>query len=105
MVVYHLKYDLRPEKMEDFIAWAKDTAIPRILDIPGLVEFSSYRTITGSHQIATLYTFSDAAAVAAWVAHPDFEKLVADLRSYATNVTAELWGPSPVVPAPLHPKH
>ncbi len=38
MVVYVLKYDIRPEKAEAFVKWATESAIPRILKAPGLVE-------------------------------------------------------------------
>ena len=104
MVVYVLKYDIRPEKTEAFIKWATESAIPRILKIPGLVEFCSYRPVTGAHQIASTYFFKDAAAVAAWLAHSEFDTITAELRSYAANVTGELWNPSPIVPEPLRPK-
>jgi heme-degrading monooxygenase HmoA len=104
MVVYVLKYDIRPEKAEAFIKWATESAIPRILKIPGLVEFGSYRPVTGSHQIASTYFFKDAGAVAAWFSNPDFEKITTELRTYATKVCGELWNPSPVVPERLHPK-
>ena len=104
MVVYVLKYDIRSEKSETFVKWATETAIPRILKIPGLVEFRSFRPITGNHQIASTYFFKDAAAFAAWQAHEDFEKSTNELRSYAANVYGELWNPSPIVPEPLKPK-
>jgi heme-degrading monooxygenase HmoA len=104
MVVYVLKYDIRSDKTEAFVKWATESAIPRILKIPGLVEFCSYRPVTGPHQIASTYFFKDAAAVAAWMSHADFEKITAELRSYATDVYGELWNPSPVVPERLHPK-
>ncbi len=104
MVGYVLKYDIYPEKTEAFLKWAKESAIPRILKIPGLVEFCSYRPVTGPNQVASTYFFKDAAAVAAWLAHPEFDKMTTELRSYATNVNGELWNPSPVVPEPLRPK-
>ena len=104
MVLYIMKYDVLPDKMEAFIKWAKEAAIPRILKIPGLNEFRSYRPVTGSFQIATTYEFTDMAACAAWLAHPDYQTMMSDFRPFAANVTAEVWGPSPVVPEPLRPK-
>jgi antibiotic biosynthesis monooxygenase (ABM) superfamily enzyme len=104
MVLYVTKYDVRPEKAEAFTKWATESAIPRILEIPGMVELRSYRPATGSHQIAVTYEFTDMAACAAWLAHPDYQAMMAEFRTLGTNFTAELWGPSPVVPEPLRPK-
>ena len=71
---------------------------------PGIADSCSYRPVTGRHQIASTYFFKDAAAFAAWMAHEDFDRMTPELRSYAANVSGELWNPSPVVPERLHPK-
>jgi antibiotic biosynthesis monooxygenase (ABM) superfamily enzyme len=104
VVLYIMKYDIRPDQAGAYARWASESAIPRIMAIPGLVEFRGYRPVTGRQQIAANYEFTDMAAWAAWIAHPDYQKLMAEFRSFATNVTAEVWGPSPVVPEPLRPK-
>jgi quinol monooxygenase YgiN len=74
------------------------------MEIPGLVEFRGYRPASGPHQIAATYEFTDMAAWAAWTAHPDYQKIMEDVRPFVTNLSTELWGPSPVVPEPLRPK-
>ena len=104
MVLLILKYDVRPEKADAFAKWATESAIPNILAVPGLVEFRSYRPVTGSHQIASTYEFTDMAACAAWLAHADYQKIMEEFRPLTTNVNSEIWGPSPVVPEPLRPK-
>jgi heme-degrading monooxygenase HmoA len=104
MVLHIMKYDIRPEQAEAYAKWAAESAIRRILEIPGLVEFRGYRPTTGSHQIAATYEFTDMAAWAAWVAHADYQNLMAEFRPFVTNVTSELWGPSPIVPEPLRPR-
>ena len=104
MALLIMKYDVRPEQADAFIKWATESTIPRILKVTGLVEFRSYRPVTGSHQIASTYEFVDMAACAAWLAHDDYQTLMDEFRPFATNVTTELWGPSPVVPEPLRPK-
>ncbi|MFZ1553189.1 MAG: hypothetical protein WAV53_17470 [Anaerolineae bacterium] len=40
---------------------------------------------------------------AAWYDHDDVQRVVAELRTLATDVTLELWGPSPIVPQPIRP--
>jgi len=42
-------------------------------------------------------------AWAAWNSREEVQKVFAELHTLAVNVTSELWGPSPVVPAPVRP--
>jgi hypothetical protein len=51
----------------------------------------------------TTYEFADIAAWAAWNSNQDMQKLLVELHTLALNVTIEVWGPSPVVPAPIRP--
>ena len=104
MLLYIMKYDILPDKARDYFKWASESAIPRIMEIPGLVEFCGYRPASGSHQIAATYQFKDMASWAAWVDSPDYTKIMEEFRPMATNVSAEIWGPSPVVPEPLRPR-
>ena len=104
MVLLIQKYDVRPEKAEAYMKWATESAIPSILAVPGLVEFRGYRPVTGSHQIAATYEFTDMAACAAWLAHESYHKIMEEFRPFTTNLSTEVWGPSPVVPEPLRTK-
>ena len=102
MVLYVGKYDIRPEKASEYAEQAK-SAIARMLAIPGIVEFRGYRPATGSYQVALTYEFADMKAWAAWNSNEDIQKLWDEARQYITNVSYELWGPSPVVPEPIRP--
>ena len=102
MVLYVQKYDIEPGKGEAYLEWAKQ-AIPQILAVPGLVEFRGYRPQTGSSQIAVTYEFKDMAAWAEWQSSETMQRLLQEIRAFTTNLTAELWGPSPVVPEPIRP--
>jgi antibiotic biosynthesis monooxygenase (ABM) superfamily enzyme len=102
MVLYVIKWDIHPDKMEDYTAWAK-SAIPRLLAVPGLVEFRAYRPATGSSQVVTTYEFSDYEAWSAWYSNKEIQQVIDERRAYVINDTSELWGPSPVVPAPIRP--
>ena len=99
MVLYVGKYDIRPEKAGEYAEWAK-SAIAQMSAIPGIVEFRAYRPATGSYQVALTYEFADMKAWAAWNSNEDIQKLWDEAREYITNVSYELWGPSPVVPEP-----
>jgi heme-degrading monooxygenase HmoA len=71
--------------------------------VPGIVEFRGYRPVTGSYQVAVTYEFADMNAWAAWNSNEDIQKLWDEARAYLTNMSYELWGPSPVVPEPIRP--
>jgi len=102
MVLLVTKWDIHPDKTEAYLKWVP-TAIPRQLAVPGVVEFRAYRMFVGSPQIVATYEFADAAAWSAWQANAEVQKVLFELHSLALNVTSEVWGPSPIVPAPLRP--
>ena len=102
MVLYVGKYDIRPEKAGEYAEWAK-SAMGRMFAVPGIVELRGYRPVTGSYQVAITYEFADMNAWAAWSSNEDIQKLWDEARAYLTNVSYELWGPSPIVPEPIRP--
>jgi heme-degrading monooxygenase HmoA len=103
MVLYVSKWDIRPEKRDEYAKWAEGN-IRRIMEAPGLVEFRGYRPATGSHEVAVTYEFPDMNAFSSWIFNEDNQKMFVEARSYCENITSELWGPSPVVPKPIRPK-
>jgi len=102
MVLAVVKYDIHPDKVEAYFKWT-ESAIRRNLSVPGVVEFRAYRTFVGSSRIVTTWEFADLAAWAAWEANSEVQNVLAELYTFALNVTSEVWGPSPVVPAPIRP--
>jgi quinol monooxygenase YgiN len=101
MVLAVVKWDIHPDKVEAYMKWVP-SAIQRNL-APGVVEFRAYRMHVGSPQIVTTYEFADLAAWAAWQASAQVQQVLSELHTLALNVTSEVWGPSPVVPAPMRP--
>ena len=102
MVLYVMKWDIHPDKVDAYLKWT-ESAIKRTLATPGVVEFRAYRPATGASQVVITYEFADMAAWAAWDSNEEIQKVFFELHSLALNVTLELWGPSPVVPAPIRP--
>ena len=102
MVLVVIKWDIHPDKTEAYMKWVP-SAIQRDLAVPGVVEFRAYRMYVGSPQIVTTFEFADFAAWAAWQASAEVQQVLSELRTLALNVTSEVWGPSPVVPAPMRP--
>ena len=102
MVLFVVKYDLHPDKLEAFRKVAED-ALKRIPAVPGLVEFRAYRGAVGAPRIVETYEFVDMAAWAASWSNEEVQKKVTEFAPFARNLKRELWGPSPVVPAPIRP--
>ena len=68
-----------------------------------MTEFRGYRPANGSFQVAITYEFADMVAWATWHETDAVQGVLTELRTLATDVTMELWGPSPVVPTPIRP--
>jgi heme-degrading monooxygenase HmoA len=102
MVVYLMKWDIRPEKEEAYQEWTK-SAIGGLLAAPGMVEFRAFRTVMGCHQVAVMCEFTDLQTWGSWQENEDTKKIWEQGRRYMTNISMELLGPSPIVPEPLRP--
>lgn len=102
MVLYVVKWDIHPDKVDAYMEWLK-TAVPRTLAAPGVIEFRAFRGFAGAQQIIATYEFADMAAWAAWQMNEDSQKVWTELHTLALNVTAEIWAPSPVTPEPIRP--
>ena len=102
MVIYVMKWDIRPEKAEAYQEWAKP-AISRLLAAPGVAEFRAYRAATGCHEAVVTFEFADMQAWASWHHNEDVQKVNNERCALTTNYNSELWGPSPIVPEPVRP--
>jgi len=104
LVIFLMKWDIRPGMEKDYASWAQ-TAVKRLLSVPGVIEFRAYRPITGCRQVAVTYEFGDMQAFEAWYSHEDTIQAFGDGTGYIVNRKTEIWGPSPVVPEPIRPGH
>jgi quinol monooxygenase YgiN len=102
MVLYVMKWDIHPDKVDAYLKWTAG-AIKRTVGAPGVVEFRGYRPAAGAPEVVITYEFADMATWAAWHMNEDVQKVLSEVHALALNVTAELWGTSPVVPAPIRP--
>jgi len=102
MVIYVMKWDIRPEKAEAYQEWAM-SAISRLLAVTCVVEFRAYRPATGCHQVVVTFEFADMQAWASWNQNEDIQKVNNERSAFTANYDSELWGPSPIVPEPIRP--
>jgi len=102
MVLYVMRWNIHPDKKEAYMEWTKG-AIARTLGAGGVVEFRAYRPATGTSQVVVTYEFANMAAWETWYGHEDVQSVLEELHTLATDVSLDLWGPSPVVPDPIRP--
>jgi heme-degrading monooxygenase HmoA len=90
------------EEVDAFQKW-REGATKRTLSVPGVVEFRAYRTAAGTSQVVSTWEFADMTAWAAWFSSEEVQKVIAELYTLTLNASVELWGPSPLVHAPIRP--
>ena len=105
MVLYVVRYDILPDKMEKYPKWIENY-YRLTLAVRGVEELRAYRSLASScgHIVAT-YQFKNLETWAKWRSHKEIIKFFDELRRYVTHLTFEIWGPSPVIPEPLHPEN
>lgn len=102
MVLWVMKYDIHPDRPDEYLAWAQ-RSIPTVAGADGVVEFGAYRAVSGSHRVVTTVQFSDLATWQTWYESEAAQTVLANAASVMVNVETELWGPSPVLPQPIRP--
>jgi heme-degrading monooxygenase HmoA len=105
MIEVHVSYDL-VSRVDDkaYEGWMKRAIVP-VLKSEGIVELRAYRNMLGSPQVLVVMVWQSLADWARLAEGPDWGKIVNELRgSLATRLQIDIWGPSPVVPEPVHPK-
>ena len=104
MIEVNKTYDFLPGVDKQAYGQAAQKMIRAMLQAPGIIEFRANRNMLGSPQvrITTLWeTLADWAKFAESAAR---DVLESELLAFTTNISVQLWGPSPIVPEPLHPR-
>lgn len=102
MVLYVTRWKIHPEKQEAYYekaqGWMKTVA-----STPGVVEVRGYRPVSGDAQVVVTNEFADMAAWAAWSSNEAVQQAWQELHAHTLHLSAEVWGPSPVIPQPIRP--
>jgi hypothetical protein len=104
LIEVNLRYDLLPGvDQHAYIEWAKK-GIRLGLKAQGIVEARSNRNLLGSPQVRATYVWERLADWAVFAEGQEWQALISELRrSLGTNVSIEIWGPSPVAPESIRP--
>lgn len=107
MALYIMTWDLpfSAEQLKTYGEKAKTVWIPAILKQPGVKEFRAYRNPTlTTPNIMIHMEFDSMASIGQYLESEDIGTIMADLKnSGVTNISAQIWGGSPVVPEPIRP--
>ncbi len=104
MIEVNLSYDLLPNiDPKAYSEWAKKT-VGRLLQAPGLVEFSANRNMLGDPQVRSTSVWKSLADWANYNESDEWRTLEEEARGFVTNIKVEIWGPSPIVPEPMRPR-
>jgi heme-degrading monooxygenase HmoA len=98
------KYDLLPGVDQEAYAELMKKVIAALLRAPGLVEIDARRNLLGSPQVRATSVWQ---SLADWEATREHEELVAlevESRRHVTNMSVEIWEPSPLLTQPLRPE-
>ena len=93
------------ERIENYNQQARTVWIPSLLKQPGVKEFRAYRNpYHTAPQIMIHIEWDSLASWLKYVESEDYAAIVSGLRAAGcTEIEAEIWGASPVVPEPLRP--
>lgn len=102
MIQTVLTYDLVPgADQKAYQAWARN-AIGISMQQLGLIELRAHRNLLGTPLFRVTSEWQSMADVEKFLLGA-WQPVEAELRTMATNIRWEYWGPSPVVPEPLRP--
>ena len=102
MVLWIMKWDINPDKLDSYAEWAQG-AIPSVIGGGGVVEFRGYRPVTGDRRVVVTIEFADMASWQTWYENETVQDVFDGMAAIALNLETELWGPSPMVPQPIRP--
>jgi hypothetical protein len=104
MIEVHLSYNVKPGLDDQgYFEWMKKAIVPALTS-KGMVEVRAYRNIKESQGVLVVGLWEKLEDWTEFSRSEGWQSLINTLQNtFATNVRIEVWGPSPVIPAPLRP--
>ena len=104
MIEVNLSFDFYRDINEDaYAAWAKKAIVP-LLKSEGIIEFKAHRNLFGSPQVRLISTWKSLSNWATFAESKEWAEILEDFATnFATNISIDAWGVSPIAPEPLRP--
>lgn len=103
MIESQFRFDLLPNAdIKAYGEWVKKT-VKALVEQPGVVEFRANRNVLDAPQIRATTVWHSLEDWARFTQGPVWPSMQAEMRSFATSIEVELWGPSPMLPDPVRP--
>lgn len=104
MIEVHLSYNVKPDiDVQEYYKWMKTAIIPTIKS-RGMVEVRAHRNVKENQEVLVVGVWEKLEDWTEFSQNEGWKSFITPLEStFATNVHIEIWGPSPLIPAPLKP--
>jgi heme-degrading monooxygenase HmoA len=102
MIEVNKTFTFHPNVDQKALTEYRKKAIGTLLQTPGVIEVRSQRNILGTPQVRLTILWQ---TLADWANFAESNKRFTyddELRTFASDIRLEIWGPSPSVPEPLH---
>jgi len=103
MIEANKTYDLLPGIDQQAYVQAAQKMIRAMLQAPGIIEFRANRNMLGSPRVRITTLWETLADWAKFDESAERHALESELLAFTTNISVQLWGPSPIVTEPLRP--
>lgn len=88
MITFEYRYDIIPEKREEFLRWAREQAMPVWVKMPEVKGFRVYDEILlGSPHRIVQIDVEDLGALGRLLANPEVQRIVERLRGFTMHLT------------------
>jgi hypothetical protein len=91
MIEVNMYFELLPGKDQATYQELAKAVVAMALEAPGVVELRGHRVWKS---LVDWAKFNES---------PEWQEAWGEMSPYLTNLRLEIWGPSPIVPEPLHP--
>ncbi|MDA3859687.1 MAG: hypothetical protein PF445_00530 [Melioribacteraceae bacterium] len=103
MIEVAFTYDFLPNIDENAYAKLARRATRMMVEADGFIEFHANRNMLGSPNVRRTSVWKSFTDYATLIQNPEFQKINEVFRTYVTNLDIVIWGPSPLIPAPIRP--
>jgi heme-degrading monooxygenase HmoA len=103
MIEIAMHFELLPGKDQNAYAELAKAVVAMALEAPGVIEVRGNRNMLGAPQVRFTTVWRSLVDWARFNESTEWQEAWAEMNPYLTNLTLEIWGPSPIVPGPLRP--